>query len=205
MARARAEHAADRAAGIARFGGRFGAPDYSDIYWKSAGMQIEWARREDRLGSYGAVCAYLQRHAVELALQDLHREATTIHQDVLDNGGYDRVPVLPYPRGHKLKTLYRQTADALARLELPMPSQFAVLVEALTRLERKDETRLRYPTGTDGRPSFSKRVAPPIAKWQHLLDELHEQHLDCRDDFWDEPRDQWKLGEELYVSIATID
>lgn len=159
--RAGKEHAADLAAGRARIGGRLRQPNYLRSYLKAARILVQQARASDALNELAVACAYLQRHALELAIKDLLDTLHTIadytaHLDALNHETASTAPIPADERSrktscHDLEALRSDLDAALQRQAaghdpIQMPPDLALLVSEFARIERKRPERFRYPT-----------------------------------------------------------
>jgi hypothetical protein len=181
--------AADRAAGRARFGGWFEHPNYLRAYLSGSAILVREAQTTDRLNELAVVCAYTQRHVLELALKTIIGMYYSIADDEDDLAREEHKPVTTktpsksaterLSKCHDLDVLL-QDLDA-ARTRDPdyadLPPDLKVLVGEFSKLEATQPSRLRYPSVRDKATrkaewSFENQVVIPIVEWQGRLEEL---------------------------------
>lgn len=167
-----------RSEGSARFGGpaELGFPGYAAVYIRASRVVLDaTADSTKELDQLARPCIYLQRHALELIIKELHDTAAAItaaRSALRTQKPYEE----PKPLfGHKLQKL---TEVALLAVELEgyeVPETVKQLASELDGFEEGDETRVRYPEGRAGdftRLSFPEQVDAPVVAWQDVLEQI---------------------------------
>ncbi len=169
---------------IAKVGGFWSHPDYDRSYLLAARYVIECASRDQRQNEVALPVAYLQRHALEIALKDLilgarHISADRAWLEALKLDGKAPVPQVPKSAfGHQLRALIAELREALAEIGYgDVPAEFVTLADKVLAVEGTDPTRLRYATGVDGKESFPKPVTIPVGETQAELEQIVANHV----------------------------
>ncbi len=156
------ERAADLAAGRARIGGWWSQPNYPRSYLKAASILVREARATGAFDELAVACAYLQRHALELAIKSLLDMFYTIADDCDELGrvtGKAATTTAPSKKArerltgcHDLEKLLRDLHAAHQReveagaTYSGFPADLSALVVECSALERGAPERLRYPS-----------------------------------------------------------
>lgn len=169
-------------------GGTFRAPSYYESYLYAAHVVLKDAVSQNRVAAMAIPILYLQRHALELVLKDLTREARLLRwcRASLD-AGYWLKPPKPPKRTHHLAKLLKAARSAVAETRFRFPSELPAMVERLRRIElnalpgssfREDETDptvLRYSRASGGQPSFGAPIILNLPELQEQFERLDEE------------------------------
>jgi len=166
---------------MARVGGVWAEPNLGLSYLFAARHVLEGAERERRLNEVALPAAYLQRHALEVALKDTIGTAFAIKRDEGWLEGLKRDPKArpasprEIPFTHDLKRLLGILREALAAIGFgDVPAQIVALAERLGAVEQFEPTRFRYLTLKGGARSFPEPVLLLVGETQDLLEALFE-------------------------------
>jgi hypothetical protein len=198
--------------GAVTIGGMFGQPDLARSYLLAARMTIDIAVSGNRLPDVALPVAYLQRHALELAIKDLLTAAYEIAADdawvtaLAKDHSAERTTPEAVPTRHDLFFLLNRLRSALDAIgHGPVPPAIEQLVTRLHAKERvmtdeeaaaqsharrqrvsaHDPSRLRYERLTSGAPSFPDSTRFDIAETQRLLEDAFAHHLLYQPDEYD--------------------
>ncbi len=161
-------------------------------------------------------CAYLQRHALELACKLITEWAYRIRaqnetiKTRLQTGALDVVTPRESPTGHDLKKLAEDMSAALVDIGFESPPAMLSLIDEMDLFEDGDPTRLRYPSGSRkgnySAESFPNPVIVPVVEWQQRLDQLECEVLVLKVDYDESPgtfcdrlyMEDWANREQLF-------
>ncbi len=162
--------------GIARFGGFFRQPSYSEAYLKSAEILLNNATQKNELDELGLPIFYLSRHAMELKIKDL----LSFSYEICDlrsrlNRGAKDVPTDKQrdrlSTSHNLRSLYDDLCRTLENLSVDLPgASFTAFIGLVERYE-SNPTWSRYDKHK-GISHVGNEVAVPIVKMVEDLGQL---------------------------------
>jgi hypothetical protein len=172
-----------RGPGIARVGGRWAEPNLGLSYLLAARHVIEAGERDRQLNEVALPAAYLQRHALEVAIKDVTDRAYVLKH------GTDRLAALktdPSATGgeimkcrfiHALNKVLDEMRNALAAIGYKVPFEVATMVTRLGAAEADEPTRFRYLTLKKGGRSLEAEFILPVGETQDLLEDLFDREL----------------------------
>lgn len=185
-------------------------PNLGLSYLLAARHVLEAGERERRLNEVVLPAAYLQRHAMELALKGVLDAAYSLRRD---EDWLERLKTDPkakpgeaqkVPEKHPLNFLVSKIRDALVAVRHPaMPDEVAAMAERLTEVEGSEPTRTRYLTLRNGEQSFPKAVVLPVGETQDDLEGLFERVFEYQG-MEGEP-EQWNLVTSLAIEGEAVD
>jgi hypothetical protein len=188
--------------GKASIGGLLSTPDLALSYLLSARYTIEGAIAIGRLSEVALPAAYLQRHAVEIALKSIIGSAKGTAQDdllwdMLDKDPNAEAPTFKPPSGHDFGTLVPEAAVALKAISFDdLPDPLVKMCEKLTNLEKRaaaskaDATRMRYLSDRGGSDHFPQRQEIPLIEHQNELEQVFEDLAYVHDNLG-KPNQNW--------------
>lgn len=163
-----------------KVGGLINPPRYLESYYEATRILME----NDRVDSLAMPILYLQRHTIELLLKELLNGAQSVIEMKQQIQQAKRQTLMRYRKkgikGHDLKTLLSDAEAALVALEWPVPIPgLGELVKRFDDIEQGDETRWRYATLKDSKPSMpcglSEYVELPIYEIQQRLNKIAKE------------------------------
>lgn len=161
-------------------GGLINPPRYLGSYYEATRILTE----NDRADLLAMPILYLQRHTIELLLKELLDGAQSVIVMTQQIQQAKRQPIMSYEKkelkGHNLNKLLSNAEAALAALEWPIPIPgLRELVSLCGSIEQGDETRWRYATLKNSKPSMpcglSAYVELPIYEIQQRLNKIAEE------------------------------
>lgn len=196
--------ARDREAGVVRIGDLFGQPNYLLAYLRAAEILVRDGRASGTLDEIAVVCAFQQRHTLELALKML---LGMLHGIADNDSRLTNLNVLVpdsernhLNTKHDLKLLLsdlqeaRDRAVAAGATYRQLPVALGALVDKFTKLECSEfdrevaPSRFRYPNVSISKvrqkkaddkhkreASFPKYLSIPIAELQARLEALVDE------------------------------
>lgn len=185
----------------AEVGGMWGQPNLGLAYLLAARHVIAEGEREQRLREVALPVAFLQRHAMELALKDLLETAYEIQRDrgwlaALQQDS-DAEPGVrkTAPFKHDFKKLRKLVRGALKAIGFDLPDDIDAMTMKLGTVEMFDPSRFRYLTGADGEKSFPESEVLHVGQVQADLEALFEKHFHFQG--FDRPNTEWNLATDL--------
>lgn len=178
---------------VATVGGWLAQPNLALSYLLAARQVIEAGQRDQRSNEVALPVAYLQRHALEVAIKHVLGVVFGIKasEDWLEalrqdpNADAENAKEVPFT--HDFKELLSELKRWLAAINFGDPPQ--EVVDAAYRLgaaEQFEPTRFRYLTKRGGARSFPTEIVLPIGETQALLEELFKNVFEYRETHSDE-------------------
>lgn len=167
---------------FAKVGGFWGNPNLGLSYLLAARHTLEAGEREGCVNEVALPIAYLQRHAMELALKDVIDKAQILKRDEEWLAALKKDPEAPLPERaevplrHGFDVLFKALREELAAIGFhDVPTRVRDIVERLRDAEGAEPARWRYERLWNGEPSLPNPIELRVGEMQLELEHVFEE------------------------------